>query len=102
MSPIWVVLFALIAVGAIIFARRVSPEAAASGSTMNFAQTVGAGVIGLGILMLAMPWAASSTAALDFVESSDFAVLTGAAYVIGILAVLAGLALILHRETRSD
>lgn len=99
MDIIWVILFAVIAVGAIVYARTLSEERVAASRTMGFAQTVGAGVIGLGILLLAMPWAASASAAFDFVASSDFSILTGAAYVIGIITILAGAALIFNRES---
>lgn len=99
MDIIWVILFAVIAVGAIVYARTLSEERVAASRTMSFPQTVGAGVIGLGILLLAMPWAASASAAFDFVASSDFSILTGAAYVIGIITILAGAALIFNRES---
>ena len=41
---------------------------------------------------------ASATAAFDFVASSDFSVLTGAAYIIGIIVILAGAVLVANRD----
>lgn len=99
MNIVWVIVFAVIAVGAIVYARTLSEERVAASRTLTFAQTIGAGVIGLGILLLAMPWAASSSAAFDFVASNDFSILTGAAYVIGLITILAGVALLLNRES---
>ena len=99
MNIILVIIFAMIAVGAILYVRRVSPEAAERSYELWFRAAIGAGIIGLGILLLIMPWAAGAIAAFDFVSSSDFGVLTGADYVLGVIALLAGLALILHKET---
>ena len=99
MEIVWIIVFGIIAVGAILYARSVSDETVAASRSMGFTQTVGAGIVGLGILLLVMPWAASATAAFDFVESSDFSVLTGAAYIIGIITIIAGAVLIANRET---
>lgn len=100
MNIVWVIVFAAIAIGAILYTRTVSHEAAERSGTVSFTRAIGAGVIGIGILLLAMPWAAGTIAGLDFVESSDFAVLTGAVYVLGILSVLAGLGGLLFKEQR--
>lgn len=97
MEFVWIIIFGVIAAGAIFYLRSVNPNSVKS-ATLGFTKAVGAGVVGLGILLLVMPWAASATAAFDFVESSDFSVLTGAVYVLGVFALLAGLALILHQE----
>lgn len=98
MSVVWVIVFAVIAVAAILYTRSVSQEAAQRSGTVSFSSAIGAGVIGVGILLLAMPWAAGTIAALDFVESSDFAVLTGAVYVLGVISILAGLGTLLGKE----
>lgn len=95
MNIVWAIVFAVIAVVAILYARSASVEGA---STVPFNRAIGAGVIGIGILLVAMPWAAGTISALDFVESSDFAVLTGAAYVLGIFSVIAGAAALFYRE----
>ncbi len=101
MDTIWVIVFAVIAVVAILFARRANVEEGTS-KTVGFNAAIGAGVIGLGILLLAMPWAAGNTAAFDFVESTDFAVLTGADYVLGVFAIIAGLAIMRHKESGEE
>jgi hypothetical protein len=88
---------ALIAIGAVVYARGIKPDVAGR-NTMSFGQTLGAGIIGLAILLLAMPWAAGAIAALGFIKSSDFAILSGAVYALGILALLAGLALMILRN----
>ena len=98
MEIVWIIVFGIIAVGAILYARSVSEETVEASRTLGFTQTVGAGIIGLGILLLVMPWAASATAAFDFVASSDFSVLTGAAYIIGIIVILAGAVLVANRD----
>lgn len=99
---VWIIVFGLIAVGAILYARSLSEEKVAASRTMGFPQTVGAGIVGLGILLLVMPWAASATAAFDFVASSEFSVLTGAAFVIGIITILAGVVLVAYKESSAD
>lgn len=92
------IICAVIAVGAIFYARSVKPEAVADNKGFTFAQTMGAGVVGLGILLVTMPWAAGAIAVLDFIKSTDFAILTGAAYTLGFLALVAGIALVVHKE----
>jgi hypothetical protein len=65
-------------------------------------QALGAGIVGLGILLLAMPWAAGSIAALDFITSSDFGILSGSVYAIGILALLGGIVLVVVRGSQES
>ena len=102
MDYVWIIIFGVIAAGLVFYLRSVNPETAEQSGTVNFNKAVGSGIIGLGILLLVMPWAASATAAFDFVSSSDFSVLTGADYVLGIVALLAGLALFLHKEEAGE
>jgi len=97
---ILVVIAAIVAVGAFFYAR--SYKADASSSTLTFLQALGAGILGLGILLLAMPWAAGAISALDFISSSDFGILSGAVYAIGILALLGGILLLVARGGSSE
>jgi len=88
----------VVAVAAVFWVRSMNAEAV-SKNTMSFSQTLGAGIVGLAILLLAMPWASGAIAVLSFIKSSDFAILSGAVYALGILALLGGLALIVLRNT---
>ena len=96
---IFVIICAVIAIGAIFYMR--ANRASDSSMGLNFGQALGAGIIGLGLLGLVMPWAAGQIAVLDFINSSDFAILTGATYIVGILVVLAGAALLFNRASES-
>jgi len=92
------IIAAVVALGAIFYARSIKPEAVANDKGFSFSQTLGAGIVGLGLLLVLMPWASGAIAALDFIQSSDFAILTGAAYTLGFLALLAGIALAMHKN----
>ncbi len=96
MSQIVVVIIAaVVALGAFFYARSVKADA--NSATLTFLQALGAGILGLGILLVAMPWAAGAISALEFISSSDFAILSGSVYAIGILALLGGLVLLVTR-----
>src|SRR5512141_1258427 len=95
-----VIIAAVVAVGAFLYARSVKPGANAS--TLSSGQALGAGILGLGVLLLAMPWAAGAIAALDFIKSSDFGILAGAVYALGILTVLGGIMLVLVRGSQES
>jgi len=97
MDPLIVAIVALvIAVGAVFYARSVKPDASSSAG-LSTGQALGAGIVGLGILLLAMPWAAGAIADLEFITSSDFGILSGAVYAIGALALLGGAVLLIFR-----
>lgn len=83
---------AIIAVGAVFYARSAKVDENSAGLTTF--QALGAGILGLGIMLVAMPWASGAIAALEFISSSDFAILSGAVYAIGILALLGGVVMI--------
>ena len=89
---------AAIAVGAIFYARTVKQEAA-NDNTLSFTQALGAGILGLGIMLVAMPWAAGAISVLGFIKSSDFAILSGAVYAIGILALVGGAVLLIVKSS---
>jgi putative effector of murein hydrolase LrgA (UPF0299 family) len=65
--------------------------------TVGSKEGLGAGVIGLGLLMLFLPSTVQKIADLDFIESSAFGILLGATYVLAIFVVLAGLAVIVGK-----
>jgi hypothetical protein len=92
-----VIIAAIVAVGAVFYTRSVKADA--NSSTLTFMQALGAGIVGLGILLVAMPWAAGAIAALDFISSSDFAILSGATYAIGLLALVGGIILVVARSS---
>jgi len=96
MSQIVVVIIAVVvALAAFFYTRSVKTDA--NSATVTFLQALGAGILGLGILLVAMPWAAGAISALEFISSSDFAILSGAVYAIGILALLGGIVLMVSR-----
>jgi hypothetical protein len=89
---------AVIAVVAFLYARSLQPPTATT-STLSMGQALGAGIVGLGILLLAMPWAAGQISQLSFIKSSDFGILAGSVYALGILALLGGLAIVIARNS---
>ena len=90
-----VIIAAVVAVAAVFYARSVKTDA--NSATLSAGQALGAGIVGLGILLLAMPYAAGAIAQLSFISSSDFGILSGAVYAIGILALLGGIVLAVVR-----
>jgi peptidoglycan biosynthesis protein MviN/MurJ (putative lipid II flippase) len=91
------IIAAVVAVAAFLYARSLKPPTAET-STLSMGQALGAGILGLGILLLAMPWAAGEISQLGFITSSDFGILSGSVYAIGILALLGGLAILIARN----
>ncbi|MCW5875825.1 MAG: hypothetical protein KIS85_02980 [Anaerolineales bacterium] len=63
-------------------------------NTVGPKEGLGAGVIGIGLMMLFLPGAAQQIADLDFVASEPFSILLGAVYVLGVIIILAGLGVI--------
>src|SRR6187200_319231 len=90
------IIAAVVALAAFFYARTVKTDA--NSSTVTYLQALGAGIVGLGILLLAMPWAAGQISQLGFIKSSDFGILAGAVYALGILALVGGIALFLSRN----
>lgn len=62
--------------------------------TVGTKEGLGAGVIGLGLLILFLPYTIQKIADLDFIKSEAFAMLSGSVMVVGVLIVIAGLAVI--------
>jgi hypothetical protein len=87
----------VVMIAAFFYARSVKPDTSGA-HTLTFGQALGAGIVGLAILLLAMPWAAGAIAALSFIKSTDFAILAGSVYALGILALLGGIMLMLVRN----
>lgn len=92
-----VIIAAVVAIAAVFYTRSVKADA--NSATLSAGQALGAGIVGLGILLLAMPWAAGQIAALEFISSSDFGILAGAVYGIGIVALIGGIVLVVVRGT---
>ncbi len=93
------IIAAVVFIAAIFYARSIRGESANT-STLTFGQALGAAIVGLAILLLAMPWAAGSIAASSGTGgSSDFAILSGGVYALGILALLGGIALVVIRTS---
>lgn len=68
-----------------------------TGRTVGPKESMGAGVIALGILALFLPWAANAIADLDFIESEAFGILAGSVMVLGLFILVAGVAIIVQR-----
>ncbi|MBX3049106.1 MAG: hypothetical protein KIT46_02245 [Anaerolineales bacterium] len=62
--------------------------------TVGAKEGLGAGVIGIGLMMLFLPGASQNIADLEFVGSEPFSILLGAVYVLGVIIILAGLGVI--------
>ncbi len=60
--------------------------------TVGTKEALGAGVLGLGLLVLFLPSAVQKIADLEFITSEAFAMLSGSVMVVGIFILLAGLA----------
>jgi hypothetical protein len=100
-QTIVVIIAVVVLLAAFLYTRTVKADAAGT-ATLSSGQALGAGILGLGILLLAMPYAAGAISALDFIQSSDFAILSGATYAIGILALLGGILLLVVRGGSSE
>ena len=94
---ILVIICAVVALGAFFYARSVKTDA--NSSTLTFMHALGAGIVGLGILLVSMPWAAGAIAELEFISSTEFGILSGAVYAIGILALVGGIVLAISRTS---
>jgi hypothetical protein len=92
------IIAAVVAIAAVFYARSIKPDPSGANS-LSFGQALGAGIVGLAILLLAMPWAAGAIAALGFIKSSDFAILSGSVYALGILALIGGIVLVVVRNS---
>jgi hypothetical protein len=60
--------------------------------TVGPKEGLGAGVIGLGLLILFLPSTVQKIADLEFIKSSAFAMLSGSVMVLGVFILIAGLA----------
>jgi hypothetical protein len=65
--------------------------------TVGKKEGLGAGIIAIGLLMAFMPSAAQQIEDLDFVSSTAFGIMLGATYVLALLVVIAGLAVVAAR-----
>ena len=92
------IIAAVVAVGAFLYARSLKPPTADT-ATLSMGQALGAGIVGLGILLLSMPWAAGQISQLGFITSSDFGILAGSVYGLGILALAGGIAIVVARNS---
>ncbi len=70
--------------------------------TVGAKEGLGAGVIGIGLMMLFLPGASQNIADLDFVASEPFSILLGAVYVLGVIIILAGLGVIFGNFDSED
>jgi|YelNatPaOPRAMG01_1025707.scaffolds.fasta_scaffold613553_1 hypothetical protein len=59
---------------------------------------LGVAIIVLGLLALLLPWSSATVASLDFVPSDAYSILTGTVYALGIIVILAGIAVLRLKE----
>jgi hypothetical protein len=62
--------------------------------TVGPKEELGMGIVGLGILTILMPYFSQVISDLDYVESSAFAILSGASMVLAALMIVAGLVVV--------
>ena len=65
--------------------------------TVGPKEGLGAGIVGIGLLMAFLPSTAQQIADLDYVNSDPFVILLGAVYVLAFITILAGLAVIIAK-----
>jgi hypothetical protein len=75
------------------------PAVSAQGVTVGPKESLGVGVISLGVLALLLPWAANAIADLDFIKSEPFGILAGSVMVLGLFIIAAGVAVIVQRTS---
>ncbi|MFH1927618.1 MAG: hypothetical protein ABIK79_05525 [Chloroflexota bacterium] len=98
---VWLFVFIVVLVAAFFLLRKFSgtEEEDAEAKPITVKSEVGFGIIALGVLTLFMPSAAGRIAALGFIEADGFAILIGSTLVMGILVTLAGVAVLLMKES---
>lgn len=62
--------------------------------TVGPKEGLGAGIVGIGLLMAFLPSAAQQISDLEFIESDPFVITLGALYVLAFFVVVAGIAVI--------
>ena len=62
--------------------------------TVGSKEGLGAGIVGLALLMAFLPGASQQISDLEFVSSEPFSILLGAVYVIAVILLFAGLGII--------
>jgi hypothetical protein len=66
-------------------------------TTVGKKEGLGAGIVGIGLMMLFLPSASQKIADLDFTSGTPFGILLGATLILGILIVLAGVAVVIMK-----
>lgn len=94
----WIIIFAAVLVVAYLFMRRAG-QGEKEARQVGIGQSIAWGVIALGGLLLLMPWASGTISSLETINGDAFAILTGSTYVLGFFVVIAGIALLLARES---
>lgn len=65
--------------------------------TVGKKEGLGAGIVGLGLLLAFLPSMAQQISDLEYVESDPFVITLGAVYVIALFVILAGVAVIVQK-----
>lgn len=70
--------------------------------TVGAKEGLGAGIVGLGALLIFLPSFSQKIADLDFINSEAFGILSGSVMVLAVLTVLAGLVVIFSKFDDSE
>ncbi|MEW6228065.1 MAG: hypothetical protein AB1700_08270, partial [Bacillota bacterium] len=62
----------------------------------------GAVAVIIGVMLFLMPWASSKIAMLPNMKTSPFSILTGAAFVLGLINIILGLALFKMKSSQEE
>ena len=92
----WIIVFVIVLAIAAYFVRRAGTETA-QGPKLGLKESIGWGIIALGVLELLMPWAAGMIVAAN-PKNNPYSILTGAFLTLGSFVIIAGLALLLAKE----
>ncbi len=65
--------------------------------TVGAKEGLGAGIVGLGVMLALLPSISQSIADLDYVSSDAFAILLGTVYVLSVFVILGGVAVIMAK-----
>jgi hypothetical protein len=65
--------------------------------TVGPKEGLGAGIVGIGLLMAFLPSASQQISDLDFITSDPFVIMLGAVYVLAFFVIVAGLSVIIAK-----
>lgn len=96
----WTIVYIVVLVLAFLGLRRLvsQHEGSEDAKPLTVKSELGFGIIALGVLTFIMPMTAGKIAAFDFIASDQFAILMGSTLVMGVLVILAGVAVLIAKD----